>query len=171
MCSKERMTSRGKECDGSTKQKQPEKKNEKMGQERESWQLVEDGFACLYSSSVNPLIRAVGPGSRHLTGEEESPGGNPMVGTLRWVSTAHCSSPSSQVMAAEFLRREALDHEAPVIMANFRPLPSRMTPMGGGIYEGKTNTVPPSLGQWGIVDSGQSDQIRQEEAEDDPQGI
>lgn len=66
----------GKECDGSTKQKEPEKKNEKMGQERESWQLVEDGFACLYSSSVNPLIRAVGPGSRHSTGqqeEEESP--------------------------------------------------------------------------------------------------
>lgn len=68
MSSKERMTSRGKECGGSTKQKEPEKKNEKMGQERESWQRVEDGFSCLYSSSVNPLIRAVGPGSRHLTG-------------------------------------------------------------------------------------------------------
>lgn len=31
MSSKERMTSRGKECGGSTKQKEPEKKNEKMG--------------------------------------------------------------------------------------------------------------------------------------------
>lgn len=105
-----------------------------MGEERESWQLVEDGFSCLYSSSVNPLIRAVGPGSRHLTGqqqqEEESPRQIPMVGSLRWVPTAHCSSPSSQMMAAEFLRQETLDHEAPGIKANFRPLPSRMTPMG-----------------------------------------
>lgn len=51
------------------------------------------------------------------------------------------------MMAAEFLRQETLDHEAPVIKANFRPLPSRMTPMGGGIYEGKTNTASPYLGQ------------------------
>lgn len=100
-----------------------------------------------------PLIRAVGPGSRHLTGEEESrPRETTIAGTLRWVTMAHCSSPSSQMTAAEFLPREILDHEAPAIKANFRPLPSRITPMGGGIYEGKTNTASPSIGQWGVVD-------------------
>lgn len=94
--------------------------------------------------SGQPLIRAVGPGSRHLTGKEEE---SPVASILRWVTMAHCSSPSSQMTAAEFLPQEILDHEAPAIKANFRPLPSRITPMGGGIYEGKTNTASPSMGQ------------------------
>lgn len=115
-----------------------------MGQEKESWQLVEVGFSCLYSSSTDPLIRAVGPGSRHLTGEEEEgPRNRAIVGILRWVMTAHRASPSSQSMAAVFLRRETLDHEAPVSKANFRPLPSRIAPMGGGIFEGKTKHGSP----------------------------
>lgn len=94
MSSKERMTSRGKECGGSTKQKEPEKKNEKMGEERESWQLLEDGISYLYSSSVNSLIRAVGPGSRQE--KEEGPRSSAILGIPRWVTMAHCASPSSQ---------------------------------------------------------------------------
>lgn len=75
-----------------------------MGSEGESWQLVEDGFSCLYSSSIDPLIRAVGPGSRHLTGEkEEGPRSSAIVGKLRWVMMAHPAGPSSQMMAAVFL--------------------------------------------------------------------
>lgn len=104
MSSKERMTSREKNVVVQPSKRSLRRRMRRWDRKESLGSWSRSASLCLYSSSIDPLIRAVGPGSRHLTGEkEEGPRNRAVVGILRWVMMAHRAGPSSQTMAAVFL--------------------------------------------------------------------